>query len=192
MNGLYLKGIRGGNYQPGREQYLQKVKFTTFDSYIQVFIKNQEIYTLDRVVTNHYNGYNGGILSEGKYGFICASGMSMPFPQPKVLYLYDIQYYGKITNINQLTESMTRLTSLVPNPNHNGEPIVDFILIHVDNYSGQGGWSDGCNTFQGSSKDDGKNDIRDEFYSHFDFNDTGIYELVRDKNFISPAFYEGK
>lgn len=165
---------RGGQIEP------LKRKFDTFDSIITIYDSAvKEIYSVPFANTDFCNGYNGGILAEGDYGFIC--GMRGDTNQ-KVIFLFDKKYYLVVNTREQLTEPMRVLPSLIPNPNNGNTKTITQVLVHCD--GPEGGWSHGCQTVFP--------DYWQDFIDCFSINEKGIYCLDRADDWKVPSFYQGK
>lgn len=120
------------------------------DAYDSTLILSDEngktLFWTGNVNTDHTVNYRGGILAEGEYYAICGKRTNGTF----ALWLYD-KRYGVVKRREELPEKAYYLPSLVPNPNHNGQKIIAYVLIH------QGGltwdWSHGCITILGEHFD---------------------------------------
>jgi hypothetical protein len=167
-----LCGIRGGQIHPMIK------KNDSFDSKLSVWEFNQMIYDIPYFNTDFFNGYKGGILSEGDYAFICGNRSNSG---QKVLFLFDQSYFDKVNVREDVTEQMRILPSLIQNPNHNGEKIISQVLIHCD--GSEGGWSNGCQTIYP--------DYWNNFIDLFHINEKGIYSLRRQSGWIAPDYFQG-
>ena len=178
-----VKIIRGGQHEP------LIAKYTAFDSIIEVndTDSNRLLYTVPYAVTQPYNGYQGGIVAEDLYGFVCGSGMQMPSPQEKVLYWFRKEFIGKVHGVADLTEAMRTFTSLRPNPNHGGALLITDVLVHNDNtqYPCNGGYSDGCTTIFPGLVEPWQ--YLKSFFDLFNIGDTGTILLIRDPAWKMPG-----
>ncbi len=184
----HLIVTRGGQAAP------HIVKYTQFDSTIDVMCaeSNSLIYHHPYAVTNHYNGYAGGILAEDDYGWICYEAHDMVYPQAKVLYLFRKEFIGKVKVFSDLQEDMRVFVSLVPNPNWQGQRKITDVLNHNDNTVDpeKGGWSDGCLTIYPGPLPDMK--LMTEYWALFSMGEVGTLTLKRQPGWEAPEFYQGK
>lgn len=173
MNKYIIDCIRGAATQP------IKALYDTFDS--RIFIKEPKteklLTTIKAVNTDFCNGYAGGILAEGSYGFLCANRRDTG---RKVLFLFQAEYLNEVNSLDDLTDEMRVLPSLIPNPNHDGKHIITNVLVHCDSISG--GWSHGCITVYP--------DWWTTFILRFDIGDKGILRLSRAPEWIPPDYYK--
>lgn len=126
----------------------------------------------------------GGIVAESdlqfkRYGkrlyWICG-------PRPSgaiVLHIFKAtpERFAEINSVADLTDDDRTILSLIPNPAHDNEYVMDWILYHGIGTTGDG--SHGCFTedgFQATIK-------------HFSVGDKGEFELVREPTWIPPEGY---
>ncbi|NPV38305.1 MAG: hypothetical protein HPY78_03405 [Brevinematales bacterium] len=148
-----------------REKPLVLPNGDMYDSTLILSDENEKtLFWTGNVNTDHTVGYKGGILAEGEYYAICGKRQNGTL----ALYLYD-KRYGIVRRKEDLPDKAYYLPSLIPNPNHNGQKIMAYILIH------QGGttwdWSHGCLTILGEDWE--------KFIKHFRVDETALVCLKR-------------
>lgn len=166
--------IRGGSAFPVYKKY------DTFDSTLEIIneaLSFKSIYYIPFVNTDFYNGYQGGILAEGEYGYICGIRQDKG---TKCIFLFDKKYYDQVNSFNDVSYNMTVLPSLIPNPNHNKKMIISQVLIHSDGT--EGGWSHGCQTIYPG--------YWDKFIELFKINEKGTYNLTRNPLWKPTEIYK--
>jgi hypothetical protein len=129
--------IRGGSPFP------YTGKRDTFDSLCIVIDNstNTEVFNSTLANTTFANGYKGGILKNGVYGYICDYRQDNG---KKVLHICNKDCLPNITHSTDLTNGNRTLPSLIPNPNHDNQCIISATLVHGDGL--EGGYSQGCLT----------------------------------------------
>lgn len=167
--------LRGGSPRPLRAEK------DIFDSIAKIYLEdNRQIFTCEYANTDFCFGYNGGILAEGSYSYIC--GYRRDRSNKKVLFIFDSKYINKVNSVDDLKEPMRILPSLIPNPNHNGQKIITQVLVHSD--SERGGYSHGCQTILPI--------YYQKFIDLFAIDEKGLFRLCRSSAWTPPDFYQGK
>lgn len=153
--------------------------YDTFDSVLSISDNNKIIKTVNNVNTDFCNGYKGGILAEGIYAGICCIRQD----NGKIcIKLFDYNYIDKVKKPDDISDDWRIFKSLIPNPNHANNKFISAVLIHQDGQNG--GWSHGCITIYYPDWD--------KFISEFAIGEKVMVELVRDKTWKAPTYYQGK
>ncbi|URA10543.1 hypothetical protein [Thermospira aquatica] len=141
-----------------------------------IFNKTEEktLFYTGYVNTDHTTGYRGGILAEGEYLGIC--GVRQNKRKEKAIWLYN-KRYGIVDQKEFLPDEAFILPSLVPNPNHNGKKIIQYVLIHRGGLSWD--FSQGCITIMGGNFD--------EFIKYFKVGECALVILKRGAFYKFPA-----
>ena len=101
------------------------------------------IYLSDKWNTDHTEGYKGGILAKGAYYGIVAPRAKDGKMVVKVFH-GTAEQVVKVQTDAYLTEPMLTLPSEIPNPNHGGRAIIQYVQIHAGGVSWD--FSHGCLT----------------------------------------------
>lgn len=169
-----IEFLRGGSPKP------LKAERDIFDSCCTVFNEDgRTLYNTAYANSDFCYGYHGGILKEGEYQYIC--GYRKDKPGKKVLYIFDRKYADQVKSLDDLTEKMRVLPSLIPNPNHAGNRIITQVLIHSD--SEKGGGSHGCMTIYPV--------YYQRFIDLFAVDESGLLRLTRSSAWEPGEIYKG-
>lgn len=171
-----LKCQRGGQQKP-------KILKTgdRYDSILYVFNDGSLIKTFPYINTDMSEKYknHAGILSEATYAYLCTETDKLG----KSLILFNQKFYDDVKSIDDITDEMQTLPSLISNPNQNNQYIMKSIFIHKGGTS-EWDWSQGCQTIYGDDWPD--------FIGLFKMGEKGLYELSRSKWWTPPAIYNKK
>ncbi len=122
-----------------------------YDSTGEMFLESgHSVWKSDVVNTDSTEGYKGGKLAEGVYFGIV--GYRAPKPGQdrgkRVITLF--QQIGKLPgDYGDLTIAMMTLPSLIPNPNHDNQHIIQYVQVHDGGETWD--WSHGCITILNSA-----------------------------------------
>ena len=123
-----------------------------YDSFGDLYVNNEPIWTSNTINTKSTTGYAGGRLSAGQYWGIVS--YREPNKQGKrVIKLFSKEGVDitKIKTDDDIPIKAYELPSCIPNPNHAGLPIVTFVQVHDGGTDWN--WSHACLTVLNSNGD---------------------------------------
>lgn len=164
-------------YRKSLEFPLQLANGDKYDSLIEVYEKNNRreklINTTPFVNTDYTEGYNGGMMAEGRYKFICGLHKNSYKALNVVRNDINEDRWNSINDYTKLSYEDRTLPSLLPNPNHGDKKIITYINIHRGGINWD--WSHGCITIVSNQY---LRNYWNEFIGNFNYGEKGIIELV--------------
>jgi hypothetical protein len=153
-----------------------------YDSVIQVYNPDGKVILTSPYVNTDYTigtAGKGGIIAEGQElaGIVGRRKTGVP-----AIWIFRREFIGQVRKIEDMTQDMTVIKSLVPNPNHDNRLEVAITMIHAGGLTRDNSLA--CVT------------VHPDYYTKlmdlFRVGDTMEIDVVRNRGWIAPAFYEGR